>query len=44
MGAGAVILIVMILMNRLLEIQVKNAYGPYKEDKEKEAGAVAHTH
>jgi tetrahydromethanopterin S-methyltransferase subunit E len=33
----------MIIMNRLLEISVKNAYGPYKEDKEeKEAGAVAH--
>jgi tetrahydromethanopterin S-methyltransferase subunit E len=43
MGAGVVILVVMIIMNRMLEISVKNAYGPYKEDKEeKEAGAVAH--
>lgn len=43
MGAGAIILVVMIIMNRMLEISVKNAYGPYKEDKEeKEAGSVAH--
>jgi tetrahydromethanopterin S-methyltransferase subunit E len=30
----------MTIMNRLVEIQVKNAYGPYKEDKE-EKGAAA---
>ncbi|VVB89336.1 Tetrahydromethanopterin S-methyltransferase subunit E [uncultured archaeon] len=45
MLVGVIILAVMTIMNRLVEIQVKNAYGPYKEDKEeKGAVAVAHTH
>jgi len=40
MLVGVIILAVMTVMNRLIEIQVKNAYGPYKEDKnEKEAAA-----
>jgi tetrahydromethanopterin S-methyltransferase subunit E len=40
MGVGAIIIAVMAVMNRLVEINVKNAYGPYKEDKnEKEASA-----
>ncbi len=40
MGVGAIIIAVMVVMNRLVEINVKNAYGPYKEDKnEKEAKA-----
>ena len=32
-GAGAIILVVMIIINRLVEINVKNAYGPYKDEK-----------
>ncbi len=40
MGVGAVILLIMTVINRLVEIQVKYAYGPYKEDKE-EKGAKA---
>jgi tetrahydromethanopterin S-methyltransferase subunit E len=40
MGIGVLVVAVMTIMNRLLEIQVKNAYGPYKEEKnEKEAKA-----
>jgi tetrahydromethanopterin S-methyltransferase subunit E len=40
MVVGVIILAVMTIMNRLVEINVKNAYGPYKEDKnEKEAKA-----
>jgi tetrahydromethanopterin S-methyltransferase subunit E len=40
MGLGVLVVIVLIILNRLLEIQVKNAYGPYKEEKnEKEAKA-----
>ncbi len=40
MIVGVIILAVMTVMNRLVEIQVKNAYGPYKEDKnEKEAAS-----
>ncbi|MDP2845667.1 MAG: tetrahydromethanopterin S-methyltransferase subunit E, partial [Candidatus Methanoperedens sp.] len=31
---GIIIVAVMAVMNRLVEYQVKNAYGPYKEDKE----------
>lgn len=31
---GIIIVAVMIIANRLLEYQVKNTYGPYKEDKE----------
>jgi tetrahydromethanopterin S-methyltransferase subunit E len=39
-GIGILIVTVFIVLNRLLEIQVKNAYGPYKEEKnEKEAKA-----
>ena len=38
--AGLVIVAVMVVLNRLIELQAKNAYGPYKEDKnEKEAAA-----
>ena len=37
---GIIIVAVMAVMNRLVEVQVKNAYGPYKEEKnEKEAAA-----
>jgi len=37
---GILIVAVFIILNRLMEIQVKNAYGPYKEEKnEKEAKA-----
>ena len=44
-AAGFVIVAVMTVINRLIEVSVKNAYGPYKEDKnEKEAVSVAHTH
>ncbi|VVB91052.1 Tetrahydromethanopterin S-methyltransferase subunit E [uncultured archaeon] len=40
MGVGVIILAVMTVMNRLVEINVKKSYGPYKEDKnEKEAAA-----
>jgi tetrahydromethanopterin S-methyltransferase subunit E len=40
MGVGVLVVAVLVIMNRLLEIQVKNAYGPYKEEKnEKEAKA-----
>jgi tetrahydromethanopterin S-methyltransferase subunit E len=40
MFVGVIILAVMTVLNRLVEINVKNAYGPYKEDKnEKEAAA-----
>ncbi len=40
MAVGLIILVVMIVFNRLIEINVKKAYGPYKEDKnEKEAVA-----
>ncbi len=40
MIAGTLIVFVMVIINRLIEIQVKNAYGPYKEEKnEKEAAA-----
>lgn len=40
MGVGVIIVAVMAVINRLVEINVKNAYGPYKEDKtEKEAAA-----
>jgi len=39
-GVGILIAVVLIVLNRLMEIQVKNAYGPYKEEKtEKEAKA-----
>ena len=39
-GVGFLITAIMAIMNRLLEISIKNAYGPYKEEKiEKEAGA-----
>lgn len=31
---GIIIVGVMVVMNRLVEYQVKNAYGPYKEEKE----------
>src|SRR3990172_2711628 len=38
--AGLVIVAVMVVLNGLIELQAKNAYGPYKEDKnEKEAAA-----
>ncbi len=40
MGIGAIILAIMTVINRLIEIQVKYAYGPYKEEKE-EKGAKA---
>jgi tetrahydromethanopterin S-methyltransferase subunit E len=40
MGIGVLVVAVLVILNRLLEIQVKNAYGPYKEEKnEKEAKA-----
>jgi tetrahydromethanopterin S-methyltransferase subunit E len=40
MGVGVLVVAVLTILNRLLEIQVKNAYGPYKEEKnEKEAKA-----
>ena len=40
MGIGILVVVVLVILNRLLEIQVKNAYGPYKEEKnEKEAKA-----
>lgn len=32
-GLGVLVVIVLIIMNRLIEINVRNAYGPYKEDK-----------
>lgn len=32
-GLGILIVILFILLNRLLEINVRNTYGPYKEDK-----------
>jgi tetrahydromethanopterin S-methyltransferase subunit E len=39
-GVGIAIVLVMVILNRLIEVQVKNAYGPYKEEKnEKEAAA-----
>ncbi len=39
-GVGVLIVTVMAVLNRLVEINVKNAYGPYKEEKnEKEARA-----
>ncbi|TRZ88188.1 MAG: tetrahydromethanopterin S-methyltransferase subunit E [Methanosarcinales archaeon] len=39
-GVGIAIVVVMTILNRLLEVNVKNAYGPYKEEKnEKEASA-----
>ena len=38
--AGFIIVVVMVILNRLLEVQMKNQYGPYKEEKiEKEARA-----
>jgi len=40
MGVGVLVVTLLTILNRLLEIQVKNAYGPYKEEKnEKEAKA-----
>ncbi len=37
---GTAIVFLMVIVNRLIEYQVKNAYGPYKEEKnEKEAAA-----
>jgi tetrahydromethanopterin S-methyltransferase subunit E len=37
---GFIIVVVMVILNRLLEVQMKNQYGPYKEEKiEKEARA-----
>ena len=37
---GVIIVFIMVILNRLIEHQVKNAYGPYKEEKnEKEAAA-----
>ena len=39
-GVGVLIVVVMVILNRLVEFNVKNAYGPYKEEKnEKEAKA-----
>ncbi|MFZ3168490.1 MAG: tetrahydromethanopterin S-methyltransferase subunit E [Candidatus Methanoperedens sp.] len=39
-GVGALIVVVLIIMNRLIELNVRHAYGPYKEEKnEKEAKA-----
>ncbi|MCX9085752.1 MAG: tetrahydromethanopterin S-methyltransferase subunit E [Candidatus Methanoperedens sp.] len=39
-GVGILIVLVFIILNRLLEISVRDAYGPYKEEKnEKEAKA-----
>ena len=39
-GVGVLIVVVMVVLNRLVELNVKNAYGPYKEEKnEKEAKA-----
>jgi len=32
-GLGVLVVIVLILMNRLIELNVRNAYGPYKEEK-----------
>jgi tetrahydromethanopterin S-methyltransferase subunit E len=32
-GLGVLVVIVLIIMNRLIEVNVRNAYGPYKEDK-----------
>ncbi len=37
---GIVIVFLMVIANRLIELNVKNAYGPYKEDKN-EKGAAA---
>jgi len=37
MGIGLLVVAVLVILNRLLEIQVKNAYGPYKEEKEAKA-------
>ena len=33
MGIGILVVVVLVILNRLLEISVKNAYGPYKEEK-----------
>lgn len=33
MVVGFIIVIVMVILNRLLEVQMKNTYGPYKEEK-----------
>ena len=39
-GVGVLIVVVLIIMNRLIELNVRHAYGPYKEEKnEKEAKA-----
>ena len=39
-AVGIVIVAVMVIINRLIEVQVKRTYGPYKEEKnEKEAAA-----
>ncbi len=40
MIAGTLIVFVMVIINRLIEIQVKNAYGPYKEEKNEKEAAV----
>jgi tetrahydromethanopterin S-methyltransferase subunit E len=39
-GVSIIILVVMIVINRLIEINVKNAYGPYKEEKSEKGAAT----
>ncbi|SNQ61677.1 tetrahydromethanopterin S-methyltransferase subunit E [Candidatus Methanoperedens nitratireducens] len=37
---GVIIVIVFAILNRIVEVQIKNAYGPYKEDKEEKGAAT----